>query len=296
MGTRPARDDEARAKRALERLHIDLRGPLEASESKNKYFLGMVDEFTKYSVVRCLKDKADVYIPVQEVIRALQRQTGLTVTYVRSDNGGEFTSKHLSDFFKEEGITPEFTSTYSPQSNGMAERLNRTLMEKVRPMMFEAGVPTRFWDRAIDYANVLRNHSPVTGSDKTPVELLYGRQPDVSAFKVFGALAYPNVPITNTKRSGKLTERADRGVLLGYNPKAKQYLVFVDGEVHHVRDAKVEEAVRGWRALYPDDVPEDEDFNRWYATALAERDQSPSAAGPGAAADDRDKPIEEPPA
>lgn len=226
-------------------------GPLEESESENKYFLGVVDEFTKYSVVRCLKGKADVYVPVQEVVHALQRQTGLKVSYVRSDNGGEFTSKNLYDSFKEEGITPEFTTTYSPQSNGLAERRNRTLMEKVRPMMFEAGVPTRFWDRAIHYANVLRNHSPTTGNDKTPIELLFGRQPDVSAFRVFGALAYPNVPITNTKRSGKITERANRGVLLGYNPKAKQYLVLVDGELHHVRDAKVEEAVRGWERSTP---------------------------------------------
>lgn len=49
-------------------------------------------------------------------------------------------------------------------------------------------------------------------------------------------------------------------------------------------------------ALYPDDVPEDEDFNRWYAAALAEREQPSSAAGPGAVVDDRDKPIDKPPA
>ena len=74
------------------------------------------------------------------------------------------------------------TTTYTPQQNGKAERLNRTLMEKSRAMLTAANLPESHWGDAVLTANYLRNRSPTVHTDKTPWELFYGNVPDVLCF------------------------------------------------------------------------------------------------------------------
>eukprot|EP00955_Chlamydomonas_euryale_P027385 288811-Chlamydomonas_euryale.AAC.1 len=122
----------------------------------------------------------------------LQTQTGDKIKIIRTDRGGEYLNCKLRSFFKSKGIihqhSSSFTAPYSPQQNGSAERVNRTLSEKVRAMLQDAGLHNDLKTEEMVTANYLRNCSPTSSSDnKTPWELFSGDIPDVSHLRIFGA-------------------------------------------------------------------------------------------------------------
>ena len=135
---------------------------------------------------------------------------------MRSDNGTEYVNGTLERFFKKNGIVHETTAPYTPQQNGKAERLNRTLVEKVRAMLYDAKLPKKFWAEAIVTANYTRVRSPTSGSTITPYEAFHGAKPDVSNLRVFGATAYAHTP---KEKRRKLDSKAQKGIFLGYEPQ-----------------------------------------------------------------------------
>lgn len=88
------------------------------------------------------------------------------VKKMRSDNGGEYSSKNFADFCTENGILHDFTNPYSPQQNGIAERLNRTIMESARSMLYKANLPLHFWAEACSVAVFLQNCSPTVAQKR----------------------------------------------------------------------------------------------------------------------------------
>jgi hypothetical protein len=116
---------------------------------------------------------------------------------------------------------------YTPQQNGKAERLNRTLMEKTRAMLQDAGLNDALWGEAIVTANYLRNRSPVAGKPKTPWEMFFGKRPDVSLLRTFGSTAYVLIP--KAKRT-KLDNVSEKGVLVGYAPGGNGYRILMDDD------------------------------------------------------------------
>ena len=95
---------------------------------------------------------------------------------LRSDRGGEYESP-FADFCAQHGIIHETTPPYSPQSNGIAERKNRTLKEMMNAMLLSSGLPPNMWGEAILSANYLLNKVPKKKEEKTPYELWKGRKP-----------------------------------------------------------------------------------------------------------------------
>lgn len=91
---------------------------------------------------------------------------------LRSDNGGEYLSDEFKEYLKLKGIYHELMVPYSPQQNGVAERINRTLMESARSMMSHAKLPDKYWAEAIATAAYLKNRTPTNAmkQDKTPFE------------------------------------------------------------------------------------------------------------------------------
>ena len=86
-----------------------------------------------------------------------------------TDNGLEYCSKEFKDFCKSKGIARHRTVTYTPQQNGLAERINRTLIERVRCMLLNASLFKGFWAEAVTTAAYLINRSPSSALGfKTP--------------------------------------------------------------------------------------------------------------------------------
>jgi Reverse transcriptase (RNA-dependent DNA polymerase)/Integrase core domain len=206
----------------LQLIHMDLCGPLEESLGKAKYMATFIDDYSSYSVVVPLKYKSDAPQAIKDVFTLLENQLDLKIKAARTDGGGEFVNNQLSIYFRDKGIDHQITMAYSPQQNGKAERLNRTLMEKARAMLNEANLPEKLWGEAVYTANYLRNRSPAANKDCTPYELLFGKKPDISNLRPFGCEAYVHIP--KVKR-GKLDDTAEKGIMVGYMPNGYRILL-----------------------------------------------------------------------
>ena len=209
----------------LQLLHMDVCGPFpERSLRGSKYLCNIIDDFSKLSIVQPIASKAEVAAVIINTILMLETQTGQQTKAIRSDNGSELVNQKLSAFLASKGILHQRSVRYTPEQNGSAERLNRTLMERVRAMLEDAQLPPRLWAEAAVTASYLRNRSPVSTRQQTPWELLNGRQPDVTRLRVFGARAHVLLP---KQLRGKLDSRSVSGRLVGYEPNCKGYRIYL---------------------------------------------------------------------
>jgi len=117
-----------------------------------------------------------------------------------------------------EGIKRHKTVPRTLQQNDLAERMNKTLLERVRCMLLGAGLPKSFWGEAVTTTAYLINRCPSTGIDfKTPMEVWSGKSAYYSSLKVFGALAYAHI------KQDKLERRTLKCVFIGYLEGVKGY-------------------------------------------------------------------------
>eukprot|EP00877_Chromochloris_zofingiensis_P012347 jgi/Chrzof1/7366/Cz02g21060.t1 len=214
-------ESETVRQQPLELVHMDLCGPLPVkSLGGSQYIATFLDDYTGLSVVALLKQKSDISKVVPDVFNMLEKQSNNQVKGVRTDNGGEYVNSVLNSYYSSKGIIAQHTVPYSPQQNGKAERLNRTLLDKARSMLADAGLPSQLWGEAVVTANYLRNRSPAAGKTATPWELFFGSRPSVSHLRVFGAKAFAQIP---KEKRGKLDPRSQRGIMVGYEPNVKGY-------------------------------------------------------------------------
>lgn len=241
-------DSTTQTSRRLELVHMDVLGPLEVkSLGGSRYVATFLDDFSGMSVVRPLEHKSDVPDVVKQVVQFLELQTGDKLLAVRTDRGGEYVNDELRAYFASKGVVHQTTAPYTPQQNGKAERLNRTLVERVRCMLYESDLPKSLWAEAIACANHVRNRSPtVAHVGKTPSELFWGGVPDVSHLRVFGSTAFVQVPKQLRK---KLDATSRKGVFVGYEAASKAYRVLVEGKVVVSRDVKFVENLGSAEAL-----------------------------------------------
>lgn len=133
---------------------------------------------------------------------------------LRTDNGGEYTSHEFSQYCKDQGIARQFTVPNTPEQNGVAERLNRTLAEKARCMRFQAWLAQWFWSDALVHACYLINRSPHKALDGAlPEEKWKGRKTSLNHLRVFGCPGYvllePHERSKLDPKSKKMTFLAD---------------------------------------------------------------------------------------
>lgn len=142
--------------------------------------------------------------------------------YLQSDNGGEYKSDKLARFCVERGIQQKLTPPYTPQLNGVAERMNRTLVECARCMIKHAGLEKNYWGEAVMTATFLRNRCPTRAIhlDKSPYQVWTMKKPILSNLKVFGCHAYVQVP--KDKRA-KFDSKSSLCRFLGYAEHQKSY-------------------------------------------------------------------------
>ena len=76
-----------------------------------------------------MRQKSETTRIVKDFVEEMELQNHKTPAAFRTDNGGEYVTNDLKGFFTSKGIIPEFSPPYSPESNGVAERLNRTIGE-----------------------------------------------------------------------------------------------------------------------------------------------------------------------
>ncbi|GJX03122.1 retrovirus-related pol polyprotein from transposon TNT 1-94, partial [Tanacetum coccineum] len=184
--------------RCLELLHMDLFGPSAVrSYEGNRYTLVIVDDYSRYTWTRFLKDKTEAFDQFEIFSKKIQNQLGCTIVSIRTDHGREFDNEvQFGKFCNANGITHNFSAPRTPQSNGVVERKNRTLQEMSRTMLNEQSLPQKFWCNAVDTSTYILNRILIRAIlGKTPYELLRGRKPTLDYFRVFGSKCF----ILNTK-------------------------------------------------------------------------------------------------
>ena len=159
-----------RTKHILELVHNDVFGPVKVpSLGKSVYYVSFIDDFSRNKWIYFLKKKSEVFDRFKEFKALVENQTEKKIKVLRIDNGGEFCSKEFEEFCKKCGIAWQKTTPYTPQQNAVAERMNKTLMERVRSMLNGVGLGQEFWVEAVDTTCYLVNRSPsLVLEDKTP--------------------------------------------------------------------------------------------------------------------------------
>ena len=201
--------------RPLQLVHSDLCGPLPTSSiTGNRYFITFIDDYTRFTVVYFLKSKAGAFNAFQTYKALAENQCQTKVTTIRTDNGGEYCSKEWINFCNTHGIRHEYSVSYNPQQNGVAERRNRTLLDACQSMLQVAGLQNEYWQEGVATSCYLRNRSPhkVLGSN-TPYFLWFKRKPHVGHLRIFGVVAYSHIPSTIRK---KLDSHSIKSLFVGY--------------------------------------------------------------------------------
>jgi hypothetical protein len=189
-----------------------------------KYFISFMDVFSGYSQIVLLKHKSESLDAFKRFLEMFKGKFNRAIKTFRSDNGGEYVGNEFQAYLSLNGIEHETTIPYSPQQNGIAERLNRTIDTKVMTMKHASNAPNKMWGELVKTANFLRNRTPYSKIDgRTPFELWNGKLPNVSIFRVFGADMTVHIP--QALRKG-LEDKAFQGKLVGYSSTQKAYMVW----------------------------------------------------------------------
>ncbi|KAL0286258.1 UNVERIFIED_CONTAM: Retrovirus-related Pol polyprotein from transposon TNT 1-94 [Sesamum angustifolium] len=196
----------------LDYVHADVWGPSNIStHGGNKYFLSIIDNFSRKVFVFLMKHKSDVFENFRKWKILVENQTGKKLKVLRTDNGLEFCNQSFSNLCDECGIKRHKTNPYTPQQNGVAERMNRTLLEKVRCMLISSGLPKSFWGETLVTAAFLINRSPsVPLNGQIPESVWTGNAVDISSLRVFGCSAFVHQSVD------KLAPRSQKCVFIGY--------------------------------------------------------------------------------
>ncbi|GBP26795.1 Retrovirus-related Pol polyprotein from transposon TNT 1-94 [Eumeta japonica] len=193
-----------------------------------KYFLTFLDDYSKKVFVYILNKKTKILSKFKEFKTEVENQSECKLKCIRTDNGLEYVNKPFSDFLISAGIRHQTTTHYTPEQNGAAERLNRTLVERAKCMILNAGLAKFFWAEAIKTAAYIINRfSTRSLSFKTPEEVWSGHKPNVSHMKVFGCEAMVQLPKEKRK---KWDPKVQKMIFIGYCENTKGYSPVRDRE------------------------------------------------------------------
>ncbi|CAI5489099.1 unnamed protein product [Closterium sp. Naga37s-1] len=243
----------------LQTLHMDVWGPARVrGQGHERYFLLVVDDYSRYTTVFPLRSKGDVTEVLIDWIRAaclqLRQSFGsdFPVQRLHSDRGGEFSSGLLRAYCRARGIRQTFTLPDSPQQNGIAERRIGMVMDVARTSMMHAAAPHFLWPFAVRYAaHQINLHPRVSMPETSPALLWTGKVGDASAFRVWGSRAF-----VRDLSADKLSPRAAPCVFLGFPPDAPGWQFYhpTSRRVLSSQDVTFDESVPYYR-LFPYRTP-----------------------------------------
>ncbi|CAI7759379.1 unnamed protein product, partial [Closterium sp. NIES-54] len=239
----------------LQSPHMDVWGPARVNgQGRERYFLLVVDDYTRYTTVFPLRSKGevpDVFIPWIRAVRLQLRERfreDLPVLRLHSDRGGEFSSDLLQDVCRGEGILQSFTLLASPQQNRIAEHRIGLVMEVARTSMIHAAAPHFLWPFVVRYAAHQLNLWPRVSLRETSPPLRWMRKVgDASVFQVWGSRAF-----VRNNSADKLSSRAIPCVFLGFPQDARgwQFYQPTSRRVLPSQDVTFDESVFFYR-LFP---------------------------------------------
>lgn len=213
---KPFKSTEKHSDKPLQLIHMDVCGPFRKNSlGGHRYFVTFIDDFSKKVFIYTLSGKDEVFDKFKEFKAEAENQVEQQIKQIRSDNGREFKNRKFDELCKAEGIIHQTTIAYNPQQNGLAERYNRTILEKVRCMLLDANLPKSFWAEAAVTAVYLLNRVPKGRNVKSPNEKWYKRSINLRDLRIFGEKAFAYIP---KEKRDKLEARSEECIFMGYAP------------------------------------------------------------------------------
>ncbi|POS82168.1 hypothetical protein EPUL_005540, partial [Erysiphe pulchra] len=203
-----------------------------------RFFITFLDTKTRYLSVKLLRTKDQAIDAFQIYANAYENNANnKRIRVLATDNGSEYTNKRFKALLEKKGITHQLSPVYTKEPNGMVERVNRTLMDKVRCLLSNANLPNFLWGEACLTATYLYNRTPHSSLNfKTPYEVKNDQKPDISHIQTFGSICFYKNKGNNIK---KLDDRALKGILIGFNERLYKVFDINSKECIWVRDIHI---------------------------------------------------------
>jgi hypothetical protein len=197
---------EARDLAPLELIHSNLcKMNGELIKCGKRYFMNLIDYCTRFFYIYLIKSK-DESLHYFKIYKAeVENQFERNIKHVRTYRGGEYFLNLFTLFCEEHGIIHERTPPYSPQSNGVDKRKNRTITDLVNVMLDTSGLSKEWWGEAILIACHVLNRVRIRNKEITPFKVWERKRVNLSYLRTWGCLAKVNVPINKKRKLGPKT-------------------------------------------------------------------------------------------
>jgi transposase InsO family protein len=206
-----------------EKVHTDVWGPSEVQTiGGNQWYISFTDDFSRETTTYLMRHKSEALSKYKMYEAMLKRQRGIPIKRLQSDSGGEYTSNEFKTHLALHGTIQQLTVHDTPQHNGVAERLNRTLVEHIRSMLIAADLPKFLWGECLQHATYLKNRTPTRAlKGKTPYELVHDKKPNLKNLAEWGGTVYVKVI-----EGGKLSPRAKEGRWVGFGSNEESHRIY----------------------------------------------------------------------
>ncbi len=174
-------------------------------------------------MIYLLTNKSDAFEAYKSFVAWVETQIKTRIKVLHSDRGGEYLSEEFNLFLEEKGMERKLTVHDTPEENGVAEQLNRMLVERVRVMLIASQLPTRLWGECLMHAAWIKNHTWTRALPPgvTPYELLTGNMPELEDIPEWGAVVW-----VHNMADGKLGDRVKEGRWIGYDCESKGHCIY----------------------------------------------------------------------
>lgn len=212
-----------RATEIGEEVHVDTWGPSSVETlGKRRYNTMFTDDATRFSILWLQRTKDEAFESYKRTEAFYLTQKGARIKCLHSDRGGEFLSKEFTDHLQQQGTRRKLTTHDTPEYNGVAERLNRTTMEKVRAMIEDSKMPKFLWGEAVQHSVFLKNCTPTSALNGiTPHEAFWGVKPNLANLHPWACKVYIHTP-----GGSKLSSRATVGHWMGFDSESDAHRVY----------------------------------------------------------------------
>jgi hypothetical protein len=243
MTRRPFKQSRTLAKAPGELIVSDLMGPFPIEAIGGyRYFVTYTDQFSRFCTVALLRLKSEQWHHLKIFEAKFCKQHQVSIKQFQSDNGGEYLSREARDWFQDKGIHHRRTVPGDSESNGLAERMNRTLTDMALSMLAHSKLPEKCFPWAILTATHIYNRRPHSSlaNQATPFETLFKLKPNLHYLRIFGCVAYRHVHDHNRR---KTQPRAQKLIHVGYASNHKAYILYdpINGKEIVSRDVEFDE-------------------------------------------------------
>ncbi|PIL34675.1 transcription factor [Ganoderma sinense ZZ0214-1] len=219
----PKKREGERAEAFGDETHSDTWGPARvATIGGRKYYVSFTDDATRFSTVYLMRLKSETFSSYVSYEAWLETHDGVRIKALNIDRGGEYLSDEFLAHLDARGVELKLSVHDTHEHAGVSERLNRTVMEKVRAMLIASGLPRFLWGEALLHTVWLKNRTLTKAlNGRTPYEALTGTPPDLSGIPIWGSQVW-----VHDESSGKVGVRAVAARWVGFDTQSKGHRVY----------------------------------------------------------------------